>query len=135
MTFSPTPTPILKARGTFREDRHGKRADTAFEVGRPTCPGFLKGEAKREWDRQTKALLAAGVLTLVDRAVLAAWCATWQKYVEQQDNTVECRKLVDSLVKLARELGFSPVARARVTTARQEPEADALDVFLGEASG
>jgi phage terminase small subunit len=126
----PTPTPILKAQGTYREDRHARRADGAFPRGKPTCPKFLTGEARSEWNRQVKALAQAGVLSLVDRVLLAAWCATWQQYVEAEGDNGERRRLVDALVKLGREFGFSPVARAKVATTGQAPEVDALDEFL-----
>ena len=129
----PAPTPILKSRGTFREDRHGKRVES-FPAGKPTCPKHVKGEAKAEWNRQVKALAQAGVLSLVDRALLADWCILWSLSIQaaKEQDRVEYRKLVELQVKVGTQLGFSPVARARVTALPEAGEVDKLDEFLGE---
>jgi P27 family predicted phage terminase small subunit len=74
----PTPTPILKARGSRRaEDRSG---EVQYERGRPTCPTWLGVEARAEWGRQVKQLDAAGILQKVDRAALACWCEAWGEF-------------------------------------------------------
>ena len=49
--------------------------------GVPSCPTWLKGEAKREWNRVTKELHRIGVLTQIDRAIAAAYCQAWADFV------------------------------------------------------
>lgn len=50
----------------------------------PACPKWLTAEAKAEWRRVAKRLHDAGVLTSVDRAVLAVYCQAWARWVEAE---------------------------------------------------
>lgn len=129
---SPTPTPILKARGSWRAKERGGEPSPALET--PSCPSWLKGESRREWQRQCAQLRRLGILAKCDRAMLAAYCAAWGEFVEAQAWVEEngftavspngCRILepmvgvrnraVERLIKLADRFGFSPAARARV---------------------
>jgi P27 family predicted phage terminase small subunit len=43
----------------------------------PTCPDFLTGAAKIEWKRIVDDLLVMGVLSRIDRAMLAVYCQAW----------------------------------------------------------
>lgn len=49
--------------------------------GRPPKPPELTGEAAAEWDRIIPELEAAGWLSVVDRAGLAAYCLAWAQMV------------------------------------------------------
>lgn len=136
----PTPTNILKARGSWRAEKREADGEVQFEQGRPTCPAWLSKEAKAEWSRQVTQLEAAGILTLADRAVLAAYCEAWGEFAtiaraidERVDlatknggagviwATLIAEGLVNAknraaerLLRLAGQFGFSPAARARV---------------------
>lgn len=75
----PTPSEILKSRGTFRADRHGDRPEVP--VKKPKLPKWLTAEGKAEWNRQVKLLEKAGLIAELDRAALAVYCDTWADYV------------------------------------------------------
>ena len=126
MTMPRGGTPLskatLEARGSWRAAK--AEPQLSFPPGRPTCPDWLGPEAKAEWRRQVQALEAAGVLALVDRALLAAYCDAWGEFrelVERLDldrdawRTRSQKNLAaERLLKLAAQFGFAPAARARI---------------------
>lgn len=77
----PKPTALKLAEGN-----PGKRR-IAPEVkpdatGLPSCPAHLSQTAKNEWKRISGELHRLGLLTRVDRAALAAYCAAYGYWVE-----------------------------------------------------
>ena len=152
---APMPTEQLKARGSWKANE--RVGEVQFEKGRPTCPGFLVGEAKHEWTRQIEQLDAAGILQVTDRAMLAAWCEAWGEFVEltktirtkvesaeatgfdraylhAQPGYKELVKsknaAVERMLKLAQQFGFSPSARTRIKGEGHEDAPDPLQVFI-----
>ena len=139
----PTPTPILKARGS--RWANGREGEPVPPPGRPPCPVFLAGEAKREWHRTTKALDRMGILARCDVAVLASYCQAWAQFAELTAKLNETRpgvngelvrtfgvgtkewrfvaaaqrETVDQIIRLAGQLGLSPSARTRIRAADQ----------------
>jgi P27 family predicted phage terminase small subunit len=129
---APTPTVILRTRGTFRPDR--RRSDEVqYPPGKPPCPSWLSPEAKREWRRVIGHLHDAGVMTLVDRAMLAVYCEAWGEFVEAARKAAEVGFLFRAeggvklnpllkvrdraaarAVQLAGHFGFSPSTRTRI---------------------
>lgn len=93
---APTPTPILKARDSWRANE--RTGEVQFPEGAPPCPAFLNREAKAEWRRQVKQLQAAGILCQVDRAALACWCEAWAEFVE-------IREAIETILTRQRDLG------------------------------
>lgn len=133
----PTPTPILKARGSWRA---GERAgEVQFDPTPPKCPPQLGAEAKAEWRRQVKQLQEAGLLQATDRAALALWCEAWGEWCEartaldkdgytiktatgyvQASPWVAIRNgAADRMTKIAAQFGFTPAARARLKAPEQ----------------
>lgn len=102
-------------------------------VGRPSKPAMLTGEAAAEWHRIVPELEAAGVLTVIDRAVLIRYCQAWADWHELNEKLQQTGKLVkgrrDALVRnplwlmrsdieatladLGRQLLLNPAARLR----------------------
>ena len=80
----PKPTAIRRLEGN-----RGKRAWNHDEPeppdGIPRCPKHLAPVARTEWRRVARALHAMGVLTPIDRAALAAYCQSYAKWVEAEE--------------------------------------------------
>src|SRR2546427_814379 len=123
-----TPTAILAARGSWRAKTRSDEPKPPAE--RPSCPKWLRIEAKAEWRRQVKALEQMGLLAKCDRALLGVYCEAWADLVELSDLLCvvpaegdDARRLAryrhaaaDRLLKTAQQFGFSPAARARLHT-------------------
>lgn len=150
----PKPTAMKELAGN-----PGKRALNKTEpkpkVKRPPCPGHLQGEARKEWNRITKQLVALGILTEVDRAALAAYCQCWARWVEAEDAMREpgflmitttdngypvvspwlnvANAAMKQMLRFLTEFGMTPSSRSRVTV-EKEPEADPYEEFLRRKS-
>ena len=75
------------------EGNPGKRSLNTSEPRpakkRPPCPKHLQGEARREWNRMSKQLFELDLLTVVDRAALAAYCQAWADWVFAHEQLAE----------------------------------------------
>ena len=71
----PTPTYLKLIKGTSRASRaKGKQTALDRSGAMPTPPDFLSAEALAEWHDKCPLLFAAGLVTVTNRAVLAAYC-------------------------------------------------------------
>jgi P27 family predicted phage terminase small subunit len=139
----PTPTAVLAARGSRRgKDRP---AEVGYPAGAPPCPKCLPKEAKAEWRRVARLLLAAGVLQTTDLAALASYCRSWAEWIKLTEDSAgwnysnesdrkKARLLAEAekrVVSFAELFGFSPSARVRVPAVKQEQEeVDEVEQFL-----
>jgi P27 family predicted phage terminase small subunit len=110
----------------------------------------LSGEARAEWDRVVPGLEALDLLKESDRAVLVAYCETWDLYmtavlkVRAEGMTIVNpvsgleRKhpvlsvLMESAAQLrtfAREFGLSPAAEHAISKAPSGPAEEESDPF------
>lgn len=129
----PKPTALKMAEGN-----PGKRALNRNEPqpdGRmPICPSHLSAPAKTEWKRIAKALHAAGLLTVVDRGALAAYCQCYGRWVEAEQRLAETPALIKApsgyvqqspwlgvvnkqmelMGRYMAELGITPASRSRI---------------------
>lgn len=128
------------------EGNPGKRPLNAAEPQprpeRPTCPRWLLPEAKREWRRIVPELARLGLLTIVDRAALAAYCqayARWRQaeeelarlkntvmatpsgYVQQLPQVTISQKERQLMKAFLTEFGLTPASRTRLSV---EPPGD-----------
>lgn len=114
------------------------------EVEIPKCPAHLQAEAKREWKRVADYLEELGLISQIDRAALAAYCAAWAEVVHCEKKISELNaadengeagyitdtpsgykqmsvwlqirnRAYDRMMKFAAEFGMSPSSRTRVT--------------------
>ncbi len=131
----PTPTAIRRANGN-----PGRRAWNHNEPvppdALPRCPAFLSPVAQKEWRRLANTLHKMGVLTVVDRAALAAYCAAYGRWVEAEEKLKEtptlfktpagyvqqspwlgiANKQLELMGRYMVELGITPASRSRVVT-------------------
>lgn len=112
--------------------------------GMPEIPKHLCEDARAEWERVCHGLNAMGVLTVVDKAVLAAYCtsyALWERSWRAINEMAKTGKLgaglmisttngnliqnplvgsankgAKDMISYASELGMTPVARTRIRT-------------------
>jgi P27 family predicted phage terminase small subunit len=100
----------------------------------PTCPQHLCPSAKAEWRRLAQQLYTLGVLTVLDRSTLAAYCQSYGRWVEAEQKLKEtpallkmpsgyvqqnpwltiANKQLELMHRYMSELGLSPVSRSRV---------------------
>ena len=135
----PKPTRLKQLSGN-----PGKRKLNASEArlvrSMPSCPKHLIAEARQEWRRVATLLYDAGLLTLIDRGLLAALCQAYGRSVraerdltkhgsvtytihgtlKQSPYAVVARDAAEQYRKLAVEFGMSPSSRSRVTAAEME---------------
>ena len=103
----------------------------------PRCPSHLSKIAQKEWRRIATPLFDAGVLTLADRAALAAYCQAYGRWVEAEEKLKEtppllktpsgyvqqspwltvANKQMELMGRYMSELGLTPVARTRAALA------------------
>jgi len=112
----PQPTALRVMRGN-----PGKRALNAREPHPgplpEECPDVLTDKAARaEWARLVPHLIAIGMVTLADRAVLVGYCAAWAQWLRLYENedVDKAHKAFSHLVRAAVELGLTPSSRSKV---------------------
>ena len=79
----PKPTALKLVRGNPGKQKINKR-EPKPGPGIPTCPKHLTTDAKTEWKRVTKLLLKNGLLTHLDRPMLAAYCQAWARWIDAE---------------------------------------------------
>lgn len=113
----------------------------------PSRPKWLEPEARREWTRVCRELAALGILSILDRAMLALYCVAWGDYVElvalikKEGWTVgtgeggvkrhpaasSLREAHDRVRSAASELGLTPAARVRLAYPKDHGFRDPLE--------
>jgi P27 family predicted phage terminase small subunit len=101
----------------------------------PTCPEHLSPTAKAEWKRIAHSLNAIGLLTLADRAAMAAYCQSWGRWVEAERKLQATPMLLKTpagyvqqspwltianrerelMARFMAELGLTPSSRSRLS--------------------
>ena len=148
----PTPTAILKLRGTYRADRRPENEPTP-EPGIPDPPDLLVDEALIEWDRITSELNKVGILSHLDLAVVSAYCQAWARWLDAEKNLSKtgpvvkapsgypilnpwltiANKALQQVQRLACELGLTPSARTRINLDLKADEPTAFDKWLARS--
>ena len=103
--------------------------------GKPRCPSHLNDYAKRVWRRVAPLLYEAGLLTLIDADLLAAYCIEVGRSIEAEEILKETSNVIrnsnnnlvvnpwvrigdrarEAYARLAVEFGMSASSRSRVT--------------------
>lgn len=98
----------------------------------PTCPLWLLPEAKREWRRIVPELSRLGLLTVVDRAALAAYCQSWARYVDAETaaSASKVRLYADLMRAFLVQFGLTPASRAKLSAGPAPREADPMAALL-----
>jgi P27 family predicted phage terminase small subunit len=130
----PTPTALKLVKGNPGK-RPVNQSEAKISLSEPTPPAFLCDDAKVEWGRVCSALYAAGLMTELDRAALAAYAQSYGRWAQAErelslmtltvsttnGNDIQnplvgiANKAKADMVKYAAEFGMTPSARSRVT--------------------
>ncbi len=149
----PTPTAALRLVGSREVPK--RRHEPKPEIAAPTAPTWLGREAKAEWGRIVPQLVALGVISRLDRAVVTMYCQTWGEYCElsatirksgttsttpngyeQQSPEVGMRNAARmAWLRFAQELGLSPSARTKISGMPKRGSDDPLGKFRASAKG
>ena len=120
----------------------------------PRAPEFLDGVARRRWRQLARELYDAGILTVLDRDLLALYCQTWSRAVECQEKIAQTQLVyrrasaggdslavnpyvyilnhcIEQLNSMGGELGLSPSARTRMRLpVKEKPEG--VELFIAK---
>jgi P27 family predicted phage terminase small subunit len=144
----PLPSNVVRLRGNPGKRRLND-AEPRPTSRVPACPACLGEEATKEWKRLSKELAELGLLTGLDRGMLAAYCQAHALWVEavasierygtmikspngfpmQSPYVVVANKQVDIMVRIAAEFGMTPSSRTRIRVGEKTPE-DTFETFL-----
>lgn len=144
----PTPTPILKARGSWLVGR--RRNEPVPEAGRPKCPAWLSADAKQIWRTTATILERMRVLTKADGVALERYSyvlARWRKeadFIERHGTTYPVKRdgevlfklfpsvkvfdmLTTQLGRLEGCFGLNPAARSRIIALSEDMDEEVAD--------
>lgn len=133
------PSKIIELRGgASHTHRKAKNEGQGLAPKIPSCPQHLDSVAKKEWKRVSKALFSLGMVTELDRGILAAYCEAYSRWVTAvnflnidglviDDGEVSrvnpyikiAKEAYDQMVKTGALFGMSPSSRASLSIASQ----------------
>lgn len=131
---APKPTTLKLLAGNPGHEKLNRNEPKPRPVA-PKCPSWLDAEARREWRRVAPELERLGLLTVVDMAALAGYCASyslWRKcrqeidekgftyetesgYVGQRPEVAIGNRALADVRAFCQQFGLTPSARARMT--------------------
>lgn len=143
----PRPTNLKILQGTARPDRLNPY-EPKPEPAVPSCPKWMPLMGKREWRRLAKELHELGILSRIDRGVMALYCEAYAqvqeaiRHIEEEGAVIETKwglkvnpwqavlkAARESMRRCAIEMGMTPSSRARVKANKPESES-LLEKFL-----
>lgn len=145
----PLPTPI-RALGGNAGKRPLPTAEPRAATHLPPAPSHLSKPAKAEWKRIGRELVTLGLVSKIDRALLASYCSAWGRLVDAEEKLVQfgsviktpsgmlvqspylqiVNKAIEQLAKLGPEFGMSPSSRTRVSASQPEADADEFEEMM-----
>jgi len=147
----PTPAKVTALRGNPGKR---KKVDNAphFDVAIPQPPDHLSADALLIWDETAREMEAKQIVTRLDEAALALYCQVYadlkahtikarseEEFVESKRGMMQMnprlryiRNLQEQLIKIAAELGITPVARNKVKMIGKGPAQPTKEEKLAE---
>jgi P27 family predicted phage terminase small subunit len=140
------PTAWRRAEGN-RCKRAWNHTEPKPPEGIPDCPDHLSEEARAEWHRLVDTLVGLGVITIVDRAVLAAYCQAYGRWVEAEQKLKEtpllfktpsgyvqqspwlniANRQMELMGRYMAEIGLTPASRSRIAIASSADQHEPVD--------
>jgi len=115
---------VIELRGGSKYTHRPPRTDEPKPPAAiPKCPRHLDKEAKKEWRRMVKELEPLGVLTRLDKAVLARYCQGSSKLaaLKEELNTIKNPELESNSLTVRAEqyrIDYQRWNQARIETAK-----------------
>tara|TARA_Y100000401_G_scaffold117519_1_gene126835 strand:- start:23633 stop:24115 length:483 start_codon:yes stop_codon:yes gene_type:complete len=153
----PTPTEVLKLRGSWRANNNPDEPQP--DQGRPEMPQGLDPVAQAAWQYLVEQTEQMRVLTMADGYALEMLARCWSRWQEAEDSLTKhgnvfpirnedgslkylqqspyvsiARNLGDQVLKLLREFGLTPSARTRIATEPTQT-VDPLQELLARRNG
>ncbi len=142
------PTKLKVLEGTFRDDRANKN-EPMPDNSIPEAPKHLSKDGRIEWDRISLLLFNLGLLSDIDRGLLALYCQAWGRVVKYEKivakegeliktekgniilspNMWVINKAMEQCHKYLTEFGMSPASRAKVTANKNKKKNDKWEKF------
>ena len=146
----PKPTALRKLHGSRVKKSQGEPQPSII-IGEIPPPRWLSTQAKTVWKDLCPKLQSYGVLTDIDRNMLAKYCQSMAyymqdceflntkktstyailddkgniKYMAQYPQVASARNNAKLIMQLGAELGLSPSSRTRISLPYKVPDADA----------
>ena len=148
----PKPTALRLLNGMAGRSRPLNKDEPKVDPGAPEPPEHLSPEAREEWEYMCQRLVDAGIMTLIDRAVLAAYCQSYGRWQVAERlirdiaerggqwngllmKSAKGNPMINPLVGVANvamretvryavELGMTPSARSRIKATDAVAESD-----------
>ena len=118
-------------------------------LGMPDCPAHITGEAKAEWNRLGKQMIAEGRMAVIYKGAFAAYCVAWGRWVYAEEQLREfglviksphghlvqspylpiANKALAQMRALIGDPGISPTSQARVSTVEGAATVDPSEDF------
>lgn len=143
----PTPTAILKARGSWRAKEN--KSQPAPPTEQPDFPEWLTEEAAAAWHYVAPLLESMGVLARIDGNALARYCTLWARWraceqkiatygdvfpIKNEEGKVvgfvptpyvgQSVKLCQLLARLEAEFGMTPSSRTRISAPQKKQDGE-----------
>lgn len=120
-------------------------------TGIPACPAQLDQTAKNEWRRISRSLITMGLLTVVDRSALAAYCSAFSSWMTAEEKIQKFGHLIktaksgypmqnpyvaikntsmDQMRKFLIEFGMTPASRSRISVGDNGEVTDPFETFM-----
>lgn len=126
---------------TIRERLRGSALPPTTNARLPNPPGHLDDQARQEWRKTGKRLLAAGLLSGLDLDALAIYCVSWARWRKSEDALAELpsdwpagtdaqkgkaylrisRQAMATMLRLMSEFGMTPASRSRLPATERRP--------------
>jgi P27 family predicted phage terminase small subunit len=150
----PQPSELQRAKGTYRADR--RRGEVRPDKTIPPIPEWCDEKTRECWEQLAPWLNEQGLLTRLDQVALGLLCSSLADYIlarrivdgaEQREGTRfvaytdkgniiqhpavgVMNKAWEKVVKLCREFGMTPAARAGLAIAKNEAAEDPMTALL-----
>lgn len=126
----PKPIDQKIIEGTFRKDRFNDEQPIGMPLDEiPKCPVKLKKEIQQIWNDAADYLVRNKLLFPETIPLLIAYCLEWNCYFENLGTNRSYQHLT-MILRIAAEMGISPMARMKIKTGFKQEQEDELTKIL-----